>query len=127
MSSPRYFYNYRIWECARSNFYKGISSPDEAKALEVMRDAKSWGLYMMKLLQRWPVSCNQFLSDSTINKKAWIGQASMACFFNISSATTKKCWFKLDKKTRDLANNEAGKVITIWRAQCQSSVQVSMF
>jgi hypothetical protein len=123
----RFFYNYKIWECPKSNFYKGIAKNDETKALGIMKDYNKWGFYMKKLLDRWPVSCNQFLSDPTINKKAWIGQASMACFFKVSAATTKKCWFMLNKKEQNKANNEAGKVLNKWREKCQKSVQVSMF
>lgn len=123
----KFFYNYKIWECKNSNFYLGVRSGDVNRALDIMRDSKVWGLKMKRLLDRWPVSCNQSLSDNSINKKAWIGQASMACFYNISAATTKKCWFLLSEEEKLLANKKADLVYKLWRLKCQSSVQISMF
>lgn len=123
----RHFYNYKSWECARSRFYKGIDNMDEAKAIKVMSDHKEWGKCMNGLLYKWQVSCSQFLTDPTINKIAWIGQASMACYHNVSSATVRKCWFMLTTDQRDAANNEARKTLTKWREQCQNIVQASMF
>jgi hypothetical protein len=123
----RLFYNYTIWECQKSRLYLGIDGGVEKHSLLVMKNYKLWGDSMVRMVDKWPVSCNQFLSDPTTNKRAWIGQASMACFHNTSGSTTKKLWFMLNKNEQTMANAQADKAIKKWREQCLNSVQISMF
>lgn len=67
---------------------------------DFLADTPRFAAAMQRVLNEWPNSCDQFLSNDSINRIAWLGQASMCietgvpmCFrggFKLLSATQQK-------------------------------------
>jgi hypothetical protein len=102
----RIYHHWEKWECVKHGFYEtcapnGMSS-DEAKEAyrDFLIDTPRFIKAMERVIDEWPHSCDQFLSNMSINRIAWMGQASMCidtkvpcCFrggFKLLSAAQQK-------------------------------------
>lgn len=115
----RIFHHWEKWECVKAGFYAttppaGMSS-DEAKiAYSVfLAEEKRFVFAMMRVLDEWPHSCDQFLSNQSINRIAWMGQASMCIDTGVPSCY--RAGFKLLTPSQQKhANQLADQCIKIW-------------
>lgn len=84
------------------------------KAIDFTGDHKLYGSYMLKIIKEWPVSCEQNLTDNSINRRAWIGHA--ACFLALGCPEhiTRQAWHYLTQEQQDKANAQADKAIVTW-------------
>lgn len=110
----QHFYNYELWEDTKHNFYDKDDITQDVKRLRVMRDHNLWGEYMLKVILDWHYSSLQNMTNPSVNKIAWIGQASMSLALNTPSKTTKRLWWSLTDEERKLANAEAKLVIRVF-------------
>ena len=83
-------------------------------AIEFTGDAGLYGRYMMRVVNEWPVSCENALTDYSINRRAWIGHAAVALALQIPEDITRLAWGKLNGEQQLLANKEASKAISSW-------------
>lgn len=68
---------------------------------------------MQCVIKEWPNSCDQFLSNSNMNRIAWLGQASMCLCTGVSSKF--RGGFRLLSEDQQLkANQAAENVLTKW-------------
>jgi hypothetical protein len=84
------------------------------KAIAFTGNHKLYGSYMMKVIQSWPISCEQNLTDLSINRRAWVGHAACCLAINCPEYITRQAWAFLNKEQQDLANNEADRAIEKW-------------
>lgn len=77
-----------------------------------------YGHYMRRVIEEWPVSCENALTDYNLNRKAWIGHAACALALNCPEDITRKAWGFLSNEQRVLANKEAARAIQIWEDNC---------
>ena len=81
------------WECYKSGFFsstppEGISKEQSLQAYSTfLSSLETFELGIHKVFSEWPVSCEQWLTHTSINRIAWMGQAAMcihtgipACF-----------------------------------------------
>ena len=68
------------------------SAPLEAYR-DFLSDLKAFRLGMEKVASEWPVSCEQFLTNTNMNRIAWLGQ-SAACL-SIKVPSVFRAGFKL--------------------------------
>lgn len=86
-----------------------------ANAIAFTGDAKLYGSYMMRVIYEWPISCENALTDSSLNQKAWVGHAACAMAIGCPEDITREAWGKLTDEQRLLANKEADRAIREWR------------
>ncbi len=102
----RIYHHWGRWECFKAGMYEGAPpagyTADSAKEAyrDFLADAPRFSAAMQRVLDEWPNSCDQFLSNDSINRIAWLGQASMCidtgvpmCFrggFKLLSAAQQK-------------------------------------
>ena len=84
------------------------------KAIEFTSDHKRYGRFMMRVVKEWPISCENALTDSTLNKRAWVGHAACALAIGCPEDITREAWGHLSDEQRVLANKEADAAITVW-------------
>lgn len=77
-------------------------------------DHRLYGAAMNRVINEWPVSCENSLTNDRINRKAWLGHAAAALEIGASESVTRKAWGFLDETQRRLANREAERHIGIW-------------
>ncbi len=87
------WHHWETWECVPAGMYETLppKGMDADAAMESYReflaDLGRFESAIKRVMIEWPISCDQFLSNSSINRVAWIGQSSMciatgipACF-----------------------------------------------
>ena len=75
-----------------------------------------YGAYMVRVTREWRYSCENALTDSAINQKAWLGHAACALAFNCPENIVRKAWGLLTTDQQQKANNEAAKAIAAWKS-----------
>jgi len=117
MKFKRVYHDYRTWEETHHNMWGESRNPknDLAKAIEFTGDHALYGGYMMRVVKEWPISCENALTDTNINQKAWVGHAAVALALGIPEDITRKAWGNLTDEQRFLANQKAARAICYWR------------
>lgn len=100
-----------------------VDSVDEylKKAIEFTGNHELYGKYMMKVVFSWPVSCENALTDYSINRNAWIGRAAVALYMKCPENITRKAWGYLTDEQQLLANNQARRAIERWEYDYRES------
>ena len=114
----RIFHTYEKWECHKKGFYKTSlenKSHEECENmfLEMMRDLDLFASVLEKVITEWKYSCEHYLTNKTMNRIAWLGQASVCYYYGVPSKYSYT-WFKLSKEEQDLANQTALIYLNRW-------------
>ena len=104
------------WEEVRHNMWGEVE--DRAtwieRAIRFTGNHKKYGSYMRRVVEEWPISCENALTDYRINRKAWIGHAACALAMRCPEDVVREAWGRLNDEQRLLANREAERSIAIW-------------
>lgn len=76
------FHHYEKWECVSAGMYESTYNklhPDDAiiEYAIFLCDLPLFDVSITKVFSEWPISCEQFLTNRSLNRVAWLGQASM--------------------------------------------------
>ena len=117
MKVRRIFHHWKTWECHKAGFYKTSAdyNIEESKALyaEFLGNIPRFECALERVLEEWPNSCEQFLSNDNINRVAWLGQASM-CIETGTPSCFRGGFFLLSLAAQDRANKTAERYLTKW-------------
>jgi hypothetical protein len=80
---------------------------------DFLKDSPRFRRATRRVIASWPTSCEQFLSNSSINRIAWMGQASM-CIETGTPATFRAGFKLLTLKQQQRANAIAQEAIELW-------------
>lgn len=94
------------------------------RAIAFTGDHRLYGSYMMRVVAEWKFSCENALTDSSLNQKAWVGHAACAMAIGCPEDITRKAWGYLSDEQRFLANKEADRAIRQWRFNFSESDEV---
>lgn len=113
------FHHYEKWEEHHAGMWRKITNEQERKehlqrAIAFTGNAKLYGEYMLQVLDKWPISCEQNLSNSSVNRKAWIGHAATCIAINCPEDITREAWWTLSQDQQDEANSKASEAIKKW-------------
>jgi hypothetical protein len=113
----RKYIRHELWEEIKHNMWGDVSDHKAMleKAIEFTGNANLYGEYMIKVVDGWPNSCTNALTDDSLNKRAWIGHAACALALGCPEDITRKAWGLLTDEQRFLANKKADRAIAIWR------------
>ena len=104
------------WEEIRYNMWGTVEDRRTALdvAFRVTGNHTEYGALMMRVIREWPVSCENSLTDYSINRNAWVGHAAMALGYQIPEDIVRSAWGELTDEQRQLANAEAKNAIEAW-------------
>lgn len=104
------------WEEIEFGMWSDVENVKEYldKAIQFTSNNELYGSYMMRVIVEWPISCENALTDSFLNKRAWIGHAACALALNCPEDITRKAWGYLTNEQRILANKQADRAIESW-------------
>ena len=116
MKLERVYLPYDCWEEIEHNMWGTIPDVKAAlqEAIAFTGDHILYGEYMQRVCEEWPNSCENALTDATLNKKAWLGHAAVSLALNIPEDITRKAWGFLTNEQRILANEQARRAIQSW-------------
>lgn len=112
----RVYHPVGAWEEIPANMWGEATNPRAAleQAIGFTSDHKLYGSWMMRVVREWSKSCENALTDSSLNRKAWVGHAAVAMALNIPEDITRKAWGFLTDEQQLLANKEAERAICEW-------------
>jgi ParB-like chromosome segregation protein Spo0J len=114
----RIFHTFDKWECHKSGFYK-TKHPEmsheecENKYIEVLTNEDLFSSILEKVINEWIYSCEHYLSNKSMNRIAWLGQAAVCYHFNVPSRYSS-AWEKLSNNQKERANKVAHRYLNIW-------------
>ena len=112
----RVYRKYEDWEEIRFNMWGTVSNRKGSldEAIKFTGNHKLYGKYMNRVIHEWPISCENALTDYSINRRAWVGHAACALALKIPEDITRQAWSKLTYEQQLLANKEAERAIQAW-------------
>jgi len=107
---------YTEWECFKNGMYNtSLDSLEmKEKAIQCFSNIQLFDSLCFGVIENWVNSCEEHLNNPSLNKIAYIGQCALCYGFNIPEITTKKAWFFIDEKQKELLNKIAFKNIKIY-------------
>lgn len=127
----RVWHDYRKWEDYKNGMWRKVSS-EEIKnilplSIEFTGDHLRYGKAMMKVIKIWKYSCEHNLTDSGMNKRAWIGHAACSLELGLPEIVVRMAWKQLTDEQRYLANKQADIAIAQWEFNYKNSFQLSLW
>ena len=114
----RIFHPYTEWEDYQNGMWETISGKERdlflQRAIEFTGDAQLYGSFMFKVTDEWPIACEHNLTDTSQNRKAWIGHAATCLAINCPEDITRQAWGMLTQEQQDKANAQAQLAIECW-------------
>ena len=116
MKFDRVYRHYLDWEEMTTNMWSDVDSKKRYlnKAIEFTSNHKKYGRFMVRVAREWPNSCENWLTDYSCNRRAWIGHAACAMAINCPEKIVREAWGSLTDEQRTLANREADRAIRVW-------------
>ncbi len=110
----RIYHTWDKWECYPAGFYE-IHGPDDARDIyrDFLRDTVAFQFAMARVMCEWPNSCEHYLSNESMNRIAWLGQASVCITHGIASHF-RGGFNMLTPEEQSTANTAALDVLNIW-------------
>tara|TARA_R110000824_G_scaffold9768_7_gene43193 strand:+ start:1179 stop:2309 length:1131 start_codon:yes stop_codon:yes gene_type:complete len=114
----RIFHTYDKWECHKAGFYSPTKEGWTHKECEdefkrILSNQKLFGEILSKVIVEWKNSCEHYLTNTSMNRIAWLGQAAV-CYHSGVPSRYSGAWMDLDKKTREKADNTALIYLNKW-------------
>lgn len=119
----RVYHHWADWEEARYNMWGTVENRRRwvEAAIKFTGDHKRYGRFMMRVIEEWPISCENALTDPSINQKAWIGHAACALALECPEDITREAWSYLSDEQQLLANQKAQHAIDAWKMRYAKS------
>lgn len=123
MRINRVYHPYCDWEEISHNMWGTVSNRKSflKKAIAFTGDSKKYGRFMRRVISEWPISCENALTDLTLNRSAWVGHAACALALGCPEDITREAWGHLTYEQQLLANREAKAAIEEWEHNYRKS------
>lgn len=111
----RIYHKYEVWEDYKNGMYNDSDVLDKDKlvfeSIKLLSSPDRFYNVMDKILKEWVNSCDENLSNKSINRRAWLGAA--ACSFNhkCPEYLTRIAWSLMNPDKQAQANNLATLII----------------
>jgi hypothetical protein len=116
--SSRIFHTFDKWECYKAGFYKSkkenwTNEQCNEEFKRILTDNDLFESILEKVITEWKYSCEHYLTNKSMNRVAWLGQASV-CYYSGIPSCYSEAWFEIDKEKQDIANKTALKYLNKW-------------
>jgi hypothetical protein len=115
----RIYHKWELWEDYKNGFYNNVSKKDKGvlinNVIEMFSCEKLTDKYMNRVINEWVFSCEQNLTNESMNKIAYIGQAAACLYCGASNTVTMYSWKLLTNEIRERADKIASKKIIQWK------------
>ena len=116
--SDRIFHTYDKWECHKAGFYKNkkdgfTDEQSESEYVRILTNEELFSDILSKIIVEWKYSCEHYLTNKSMNRIAWLGQAAV-CYESGVPASYSGAWFKLTNEQQEKANKIANDYLNKW-------------
>ncbi len=114
----RIFHTFDQWECYKAGFYnttvEGLTKEEcQIKYKEFLINESEFEAALDFIINNWKNSCEHYLTNNTMNRIAWLGQAA-ACHAIKIPSSFRSGFFLLTEQEQEKANNTALKYLNLW-------------
>lgn len=119
IKESRILHTYDKWECYKNGFYnnnppENFSEEDCEKIYaEFLSNIELFESILDKVINEWKYSCEHYLTNDSMNRIAWLGQASLCYHYKIPSKY-RAGYSLLSKEQQLMADKAALKYLNIW-------------
>lgn len=113
------YHHYTLWEDAKAGMYENPKDKEKESQIIInyFRTPELVKKTMLDVVTTWVYSMEQNLTNPSMNKIAYIGQASVTYLYGFSRDSTMYAWNFLDEKTQSVANTIAQDVLKYWEEE----------
>lgn len=114
----RIFHTFDKWECYKNGFYdthkEGMTKEDcELEYARLLSDEQQFRNALNGVITEWVHSCEHYLTNISMNRIAWLGQASL-CYAKKIPSIFKGGFHLLSEQQQDNANKIAFEYLNKW-------------
>lgn len=114
----RVFHTYDKWECYKAGFYattvKGLTKDQaESKMAQFLCNLPAFRKALKHVTDEWTHSCEHYLTNTAMNRIAWLGQAAVCYALGIPAAY-RGGWYILTKQQQESACKAALAALNRW-------------
>ena len=115
----RIFHTFDKWECYKNNFYdtkppEGMTKEEcELEYAKLLTNENKFREILEKVITEWIYSCEHYLTNNSMNRIAWLGQASLSYYKNIPSEY-RTGFYLLSEEQQEKANRIAHEYLNKW-------------
>jgi hypothetical protein len=114
----RVFHPWDKWEDYRHNFYGGVKPYEKDNTLQLyaslLKDLSRFEAALKIITSEWKYSCEHNLTNESMNRIAYLGQASCALVYNVPHSVCMGGYNLLSDSEKKAADDLAGKYLNIW-------------
>jgi hypothetical protein len=118
MKIKQVFVHYKKWECYQNGMWFKVDKKTEIELLKKAIDFTSnhilYGNAMNEVVFKWENSMLNFLTNQSINRKAYLGHCAVCYKLKIPEYIVRMAWKHLNEKQRILADKVALETIKKW-------------
>ena len=114
----RIFHTFDKWECHKAGFYQltkdGMTKAEcEHEYAAFLSNLDRFRDGLEHVVSEWKYSCEHYLTNTAMNRIAWLGQAAM-CYATGVPSVFRGGYYQLNQAQRDAANNLALEYLNKW-------------
>lgn len=120
----QFFSEYTEWEDFKNGMY--VTSVNnfyelEIEAIKILTNESLFFSLAKSVISNWIISSKVNLTNTSYNRRAWVGQASCCYGKGIPEVVTRSAWSKLSDSEKIKANNIADKIIKSFEVNYEKS------
>lgn len=126
-SDGRIYHAWDKWEDHRHGFYGGMEyAKDNTLQLyaDMLRDLTKFEGALQVITTEWRYSCEHNLTNTTMNRIAYLGQAACALLYNVPSSVSMGGYNLLTSDEQKAADAMAEKYLNLWLERHEQSKKV---
>lgn len=114
----RIYHSWDKWEDYTHNFYGGVKEFTRDNTLQtyasLLRDLDKFEGALHHIIYEWKYSCEHNLSNESMNRIAYLGQAACALVYNVPHDVCMGGYNLLTPEEQAAADNMALKYLNLW-------------
>lgn len=126
----RIYHRFEYWECYKAGLYSNKSNLNKEnlalKVVEFFEDSLKTKQFMIKVIEEWKYSCEHNLSNISLNRIAWLGQAACCIYAKIPYKVTMESWRLVNELKRNEACFIAEEIITNYERTLIKNKQICL-
>lgn len=128
----RIYHPYTKWECYKNGMWLAVTS-DMVKSqlqnvINFISDHILFGKAMNRVITEWLNTCQNHLSDVSINRRSWLGQAACCIECGWCEGLVRMAWVLIDSNKQEAANKQADIYLSKWdKEKINKTIQLSLF
>lgn len=122
----RIYHTYDKWECHAAGFYKSqkegwTHEQCENEYKRILTNLPLFEGILECVISEWKYSCEHYLTNKTMNRIAWLGQAAV-CYESGVPSKYSYSWAELTNEQQEAANKVALNALNVWLERHEKGV-----